>query len=380
MIKQSTLSVARLEAVRVAPIWNGCGEPILAHETIPVKQRARQTLTAVRTLTETLRLYSWRVDATGGIYCTGTITADVRGVVQIALVRAQKYVTACRTAHCIHLQSWDVSNTGAIYGLVPAARLEGAYSWVTLLALGPTQLVTIALTQTGFWQLTAWRLGEDGLLYRGGNVAMPAPATGALAALALTTSTRGSTFVVVNHSQTNQLCWQQWCCTPEGHLILLAELEVDFPDVIEVALVRHGNGWLTLLQTAQGKLSLVVDIDIQHTNHGHVGAIYPVADRVAHFAVTRDADQLLIAYSGTGDHVPEPLDLLHGQPAQTFVHLQRWQVNSWTCQPTAMGMLSVADPTDLQLCDEALDGHAPYLTAIGTADGALHLTTWRSVV
>lgn len=379
MIKESTLNVARLEAVRVAPIWNGCGEPVWAHEAIPVKQRARQSLTAVRTLAETLRLYSWRVDATGGIYCTGTITAEVSGVMQITLVRAQKYVTACRTEQCIHLQSWDVSNTGAIYGLVPAARLEGAYSWVTLVALSPIQLVTIALTQTGFWQLTTWHLGEDGLLYRREEITVPAPTTGVLAALALPPSVQGNTFVVASHSQANQLCWHHWCCTPAGHLILLDQVTTNFADVIDVALVRQGSGWLTLIQTAQGRLALVLDVDIApHNAASEPCAIHHVADGVAHFSVTRDAEQLLIAYTGAACQAVSP-----SAPADNdqrlLVHLQRWQVTPHHCQPTAVGLLPVAAPTGLHLCDEPLDGHAPYLTAIGTADGALHLTTWRQL-
>lgn len=376
MIKENTPSVARLEAVRVAPVWNGCGEPVWAHEAIPVKQRARQSLTAVRTLAETLQLYSWRVDAMGGIYCTGTITAEVSGVMQIALVRAQKYVTACRTDHGIHLQSWDVSNTGAIYGLVPAAQLEGAYSWVTLLALSPTQLVTIVLTQSGFWQLTTWHLGEDGLLHRRGSIAMPAPTTGALAALALTTSAQGSTFVVASHRQAHQLCWHHWCCTPEGNLSLLDQVTADFADVIDVALVRQGNGWLTLIQTAQGDLSLVLDVGAAPPRANTAPcASQHIASGVAHFTVTRDAEQLLIAYTGAACQAV-PLPAPNGN---TLVHLQRWQVTPHHCQLMAVGMLPVTGPTGLHLCDEPLDGHAPYLTAIGTAEGALHLTTWRLV-
>lgn len=382
MMKQSTPNVVRLEAVQVAPIWNGCGEAVLVHEAIPVKQRARQTLTAVRTLAERLRLYSWRVNADGGVHCTGTTTAEVNDVVQIALVRAQKYVTACRTPNFIQLQSWDVSNTGAIYGLVPAAMIEGRFSWFTLIALSLTQLVTIALTQAGGWQLMAWQMDEEGILHQRDMIALQAATTGALAALALPATAAGNEFAVVSHCQADRLCWCHWRCTPEGQFTLLNRLEQHFTDVIDVALTRQGDELLTLIQTAQGQLSLLRGMGLmQQVQPDDSLTSYPIASDVAHFAVAGEAEQLLIAYSGiaclpTTDHD----DMLPAHRAETVkVHLERWQPTLQGWQPCAAGTLPLATATGLQLCDETLDGHTPYLTAIGTADGVLHLTTWRQL-
>ncbi len=388
-MNQNTPTVVRLEAVQVAPIWNGCGEAVLVHEAIPVKQRSRQTLTAVRTLAESLRLYSWRVDAGGKVYCTGTTTAEVSDVAQIALVRAQKYVTACRTASFIQLQSWDVSNTGAIYGLVPAAMLAGRFSWFTLLALSTTQLATIALTQAGTWQLIAWHLDEDGILHRRDTVTLQAATTGALAALALPPLPEGNEFAVVSHSATDQLSWSHWRCTPDGQFTLLARREQTFADVIELALACQGDELLTLIQTAQGQLSLLRGMGFVSRVEPQLPLVsYPIAHDVAHFAVSGKAGQLLIAYSDSAcpptlAATPVATDqrtvLAAQQRATAQVHLERWQPTLQGWQPCAAGTLPLTAATGLQLCDEALDGHAPYLTAIGTADGALHLTTWRQL-
>ena len=389
MTNRSTPNVVRLEAVQVAPIWNGCGEAVLVHEAIPIKQRARQTLTAVRTLAETLRLYSWRVNADGGVHCTGTTTAEVNDVVQIALVRAQKYVTACRTPNFIQLQSWDVSNTGAIYGLVPAAMIEGHFSWFTLIALSLTQLVTIALTQAGAWQLMAWQLDEEGILHGRDTVTLQTATTGALAALPLPATAAGNEFAVVSHCQADRLCWCHWRCTPDGQFALLNRLEQPFTDVIDVALTRQGDELFTLIQTAQGQLSLLRGMGLVQQVPSYTGLTsYPIASDVAHFAVAGEAEQLLIAYSGiaypsttvataqTADHTPEPS--AHHRES-VAVHLERWQPTLQGWQPCAAGALPLSTATGLQICDETLDGHAPYLIAIGTADGALHLTTWRQL-
>lgn len=387
------LTVQRFTPLQSEPLWNGCGQPTAIHACVLVKHRARQVLTAIRTLDNRLRLFSWRVNADGTVFCTGSTDVQVNEVTQVDLVRAQKYVSACRTADgALHLQCWDVSNTGAIYTSGPAAVVHDALEWIQLLVLAPDRLLTIGLSKEGRWHLSTWAIGDEGAPKQLYQESLPA-VTGALSAALLPADILAAvtpdienpqplpdsveqriTFATVMHSAPDQLQWIRWHCLPNGQLQIEEQVEQHHPTIVEVALTTINTIPVTLLHSAKGRLQLLHDWPAPTT--GTLPAAVTLAEQVRLFTVTNDGDQLMIAHvTAHPDFLPEtaaPTDL----PELTTVEMHRWQPTAQSWQSCGSGSLPIATATELALCNQPLDGNAPFLTAIGTAAGALHLVTW----
>ncbi|MEZ4673750.1 MAG: hypothetical protein R2932_05830 [Caldilineaceae bacterium] len=384
----------RFIPLQSAPFWNGCGRPEAIQACVLVKHRARQVLTAIRTLDNRLRLFSWRVNADGTVLCTGTTDAAVNDVTQITLIHARKYVSACRTqSGSMHLQCWDVSNTGAIYPSGPATVVGGGLQWVTLLLLTPELVITIGLRRDGFWELTTWAISDDAAPQQLDQMQMPAT-NGALAATLLAAPNNpiadhgAATFVTVMHVAPNQLRWNQWQAHANGRIVLQQQVEQTHPAIVDLALTTVDQSLVTVLHGADGRLQVL---------HGWpaadpiaAGASEPVtiAERVRHFSIAKHDSQLMLA------HVAAPLapvvatpsalnattsSVIHpdsGTPELTTVEMHQWQPATAQWIDCGTGTLPSPTATDLALCNEPLDGNAPFLTAIGTTSGELHLVTW----
>ncbi len=392
------LTVQRFTPLQSEPLWNGCGQPTAIHACVLVKHRARQILTAIRTLDNRLRLFSWRVNADGVVLCTGNTDVLVNEVTQVDLVRAQKYVSACRTVDgALHLQCWDVSNTGAIYTSGSAAVVHDALEWLQLLVLAPDRLLTIGLSQDGRWHLSTWAIGDEGApqqLYQESLAAVTGSLSATLLprdALAAVTTGFGApqpltdsaaqriTFATVMHSAPDQLQWTRWHCLPNGELQIEEQVEQHHPTIVEVALTTVNSVLVTLLHSAKGRLQLFhgwpAPIKEQPAKERQTVAV-TLAEGVRLFTVTNDGEQLMIAHVTTRSQQTGKMTETDNFPEVTTVEMHRWQPTTQHWQSCGSGTLPIATATELALCNQPLDGNAPFLTAIGTAAGALHLVTW----
>lgn len=373
------------------PFWNSCGCPEAIHSCVVVKHRARQVLTAIHTLENTLRLFSWRVNADGAIGCTGTAEAQLSDVVQVDLVRGSKYVTGCRTeAGELHLQCWDVSNTGAIYASGESVVAGVDLQWMQLLVLSPYRLLTIGLSKTGEWELTTWEITQQATLRKCHQTTMPA-ANGALAATCLPTpeldaavDTNGDVdFVIARHTAPDVIRWQQWRSLTDGQLVLQKTADLNRPDIVDLALITVDQTLMTLLHNAHGQLDCIRgwptavetavpsdDIVLADTKSCTL-----LARDVHLFAVTPNASEPILACA-----TRHPSDSLEPLAAASTLTFYDWQATAGTWSPCGTDRLPATTATDLAICNQPLEGNAPFLTAVGTDVGTLHLVTWGEVV
>lgn len=392
-----------LVPLQTEPLWNGCGQPTAIHDCVIIKHRARQAVTAMHTISNQLRLFSWRVNADGTVVCTGTTEGQGEDVVQIDLARidpihAVRYVTACRTGGGeLYLQCWDVSNTGAFYPTGPAICGATGVEWMQLLALGPERLLTIGLGRDGLWYLTTWQINIGGEMEPQQQATMPAT-TGALAVGLLPTQgtgLEGDLFVTAYHIAPDTLRWTIWSALPSGELVQMQSFEEHYTDIIEIAVTTVAHQLVTLLHHSDGRLYLISHalpqihnlLMLEHTSPvdgtGNrsvaiaTQATHSLATGVRQFACSRYEERLLIAYTTCAQDA-QAVKLLYW-PATTpeFVTAS---LSESLPDPAAdvveLGNLPIHSAHTLALCDQPLEGYAPVLTAVGTASGGLQLTTW----
>lgn len=337
---------------------------LLAQQVVMVKQRARQTVTALRTLDEQVRLYSWRVNADGAVLRTGSGTLALPAVEQVAMVHARNYVVACRTqAGELQLSRWDVSNTGAIYLAGAHANCGQGIQWLEVAALTPDLLVVLALTAAQTWQVMLWQLQGDSDLLLLGTQEMPAAlvGSGALAILPPTgDNLRLATFLAVEQ---DRFALQFWQGQPGAALALLATDYLTLPDVVAIVSTHADDARLSVVvQTATGQLRLL-------TWHlSATGALTlldgatVLAEGVGQCMSQRYQDGFALVYR-----------TLTGE-----LYVQQWQQ-----QPTgvltlrAAGRGPAAPHGEVICCNEALEGNAPLLTGVIDERGEVTLITWR---
>ncbi|MCB0064930.1 MAG: hypothetical protein KDE19_22555 [Caldilineaceae bacterium] len=378
-------SKGQLIPLQTEPLWNGCGKPTAVHDCVIIKHRARQAVTAMHTLSNQLRLFSWRVNADGDVVCTGATEGQGEEILQIDLIRidpvhAIRYVTAWRTRGGeLYLQCWDVSNTGAFYPSGPAHCAAEGLEWIQLLALGPDRLLTIGLGQDGLWHLTQWQVNQVGELEQQAQRTFPA-FSGALAAAPLPTqekSTSNHRFVTVFHVAPDTLRWLCWDALPSGEPIVAQTWEEHHANIIKLEVTTLADQLITLLHRADGQLQLVthpiypgsLPQEITQVESNATPSPTTLATRVRHFAISHHENHLLIAYTACAQQT-QPLTLL------------RWPATATPPEQasvptgTTLGTLSIDAAHSLALCDQSLEGYAPVLTAVGLANGGLQLTTW----
>lgn len=402
----SNLPPQRFVPLQSAPIWNGCGRPTAIHDCVLVKHRGRQVITAIRTLDYQLRLFSWRVDANGTARCTGSTDSQLENVAQVTLVRARKYISGSRTfSGAIHLQCWDVSNTGALYSSGPAVKMAVRYTWLQLLALAADRILTIGLTTAGTWELTTWSIDEHETLYQLAQSTQPAT-TGALAATCLTPLAQNHaeaaeseplTFLTVAHRGLQQIRWTRWRCLANGQLEIMDEVTLPFTQIVALGLTVVDGTPVTLLHSANGRLQAMHGIPTGASDANQelsdkataedisTSQCTLLAENVRLFSLTHDAEQLTVAYITTRSSSAPEIRSPHGVGVAAFpevstVQMHRWHSAEQRWTNEGHGTIPIAAATELVLCEQPLDGNAPYLTAIGTATGILHLVSWSDTV
>lgn len=397
----SKLPMQRFQPLQSVPLWNGCGRPTAVHDCVIVKHRARQVITAIRTMENQLRLFSWRVNANGTASCTGTNEVPAENVAQVDLVRARTYISGWRTFDgTAHLQCWDASNTGALYANGAATQIADNYTWFHLLVLATDRLLTIGLTTAGMWQLITWAINDESTLQQLHSTILPAT-TGSFAATLLQPSIIQPTaaerpaspiqFVTVRHSRLQQLQWTRWLCSHDGQMMIEEETTVPYSTVIDLAMTTVDGELVTVLQRGDGKLEALhgwptKDEGGKFSQDGQraENRITTLAEDVRLFSLTHDAAQLTVAYVRThttaAQDVRSPRDIgIASFPASTTVQMHRWQPRAAQWVTVGSGTIPIATASELAFCNEPLDGNAPFLTAIGTTAGALHLVTWSDL-
>jgi len=341
------------------------------------------------------------VDASGKVSCTGATDVQVENVAQVDLVRARKYISGWRTFDgAAHLQCWDASNTGALYATGSATQIADNYTWLQLMPLATDRLLTIGLTTGGMWQLTTWAIDDEQMIQPLDKATRPAT-TGAFAVTTVDPSAPqmavadqpavGTQFVTVSHNGLQQLQWARWQCTQDGQLIIEEEATIPYPAIIDMALTTVEGKLVTVLQQGDGTLQALhgwpTARDVDTASQGSQIAenrITTLANDVRFFSLTHDRTQLTVAYICThvtaAQNIRSPRGIgIPSFPTLTTVQMHRWQPTAEQWINDGSGIIPIAAASELSFCDQPLDGNAPFLTAIGTTAGTLHLVTWSDL-
>lgn len=341
-------------------------EPALVvRECVPVKHRARQVLTAVRTLNDRLELLSWRVNADGSVIRTGSSGPQRQRVLQIDMARGRKYVVACRTgARRLQLVSWDVSNTGAIYRAGDSGRQGEQILQVKLLALSDTLFVTACIGADRCLKLTTWQLNEDDSLTPLFESEACGEPVRSVTAVHQQMRHEHHCVTTVVRTQTNRFQLITWHIASDGKVVRWAASSDASEAVSQVSTtVLEDQRVATAFHTASGHFRLATwnRIDEGCGLHRQLES-RPPALHARHHA--------LMAWPG-------------GAVAALCTPAGELEMHTWT-MPThgplaqiGKSALSIRNAVEVAFCNELLDGNAPILTCIRLTNGTLKLVTWR---
>jgi len=335
-----------------------------AQEVVIVKQRARQVVTALRTLADQVRLFSWRVNADGSLLRTGSGALPLDNVGQIAMVQARNYVVACRTETGeLHLSRWDVSNTGAIYLAGAHAGCAQGIQWLTLTALTPDLVVVLALTASQSWQMMLWQLQGDSAVVLLGVQETPAAPVGSGALALLPPSDDKLRLATLTAEAQNRFALHLWQGQPGDALTLLATDSLLLPDVVAIVSTHVDDAHLyAVVQTTTGQLRLLTWYLAVDGVITLLDAATVLADGVSHGISQRYQNGFALVYR-----------TLAGE-----LCVQQWQQ-----QPAGgltllgAGRSAGAPQGEVTCCNEALEGNAPLLTGVIDDRGEVTLITWR---
>lgn len=339
---------------------------LFAEEVTTVKHRARQAVSAMRTIDNRLRLYSWRVNADGAVLRTGSSSSQTSAVQQVQLVHARNYVVACRTNDGeLHLSRWDVSNTGAIYPAGESNLCARQVQWVEMVALTPDQIATLALSQTGAWQLMLWQLqGDDGLTQLE-MAEIPAAPVSSCGLTVLPVAGDTARLAMIVSETPGRLSLHLWHYQAETGLTLVASPSIAFPEAAAIMATAVDPDHLhVLVQTVTGQVQLLTWQLPADGQAPFCKTVTLLREDVGHCTWQKQQDGFVLTYR-----------TLTGE-----VGVQAWQTTT-DGQVTLMGAGSV--PTisagEVLCCEEPLEGNAPLLTGAIGQNGEVTLLTWRTL-
>jgi hypothetical protein len=334
-------------------------------ECVLIKHRNRQALSAVRTADHRLHLFSWRVNADGTILHTGATGPQAGNVAQIEITKAGKFVVACRTLkQQVQLSSWHVTNTGAIYRAGEYQIPEGQITTVKLLALEDSLFAAACRTRQNLLRLTTWRLTPDERFMRMGEAELAGAPRHAFAMLTLPAQGDGRLLITALCTAKGQLLLQSWRISAAG-LFAPAGQET-----------LHGVCGVQLHAVADPYGRIVTAV---RTVSGHL--------RMMTWRVDEDGSSVHLLYD-TGE-LPGRIrhqGLMHG-PNGVLTALimadRRLKLTAW--RTDALGAFHRAAENDglpangpVSLCPDLLDGNAPILMGVPTAQKGMQLMTWRT--
>ena len=336
---------------------------LFAQDVVIVKQRARQAVTAMRTMERGVRLVSWRVNADGSLLRTGSNTLHLDEVAQIKLVHARNYVLACRTATGeMHISRWDVSNTGAIYLAGTHNGCAQQIQWLEMAALTPDLIVTLGLTSAQTWQLMLWQLQGDSGLQLLHHHEIPAAAV-------------NSCGLAVLPQRDGTVRW--------------ATISAETPTTLHLNLWQYTAGHaFTLVATHRIPTAAMAAVMIAHVDDHYmqfvVQRVTGQLDRLTYRLVTEEqaviADHDRLLDEAVSQYVcqPHPAGFtLISYTAAGALYVQRWQQ-----QPDGTVLLldtaqsRTTHLAEVTCCDAVLEGNAPLLMGLIDDQSELILTTW----
>lgn len=340
-------------------------EPVEAvRQCVLIRHRGRQVLTAVRSLDNHLQLLSWRINANGSVASTGVSGVQPETITQLDIAHAEKFVVACRTAtRRLKLISWDVSNTGAIYRAGESQEQTTAIHKVKIAALTPTLLMTAAVTATGQLQLTSWQLDVQAALaplhqFTGDESLRE------LTLLPLPSSATGQQLLTVVRTRGGAVRLQVWHVTENGEISAVSQSSVAEASGTQIHAVTNEQGLVILSwRTPAGHLHISTwQISADGQQIEPIGALTERSERLRQQTLMRLPGGVVSAA------------LL----AQGRVQLKAWAIQAdGAIVQSRSGAKTLTGCYDLTLCSELLDGNAPLLTGVRTAQGSLKLITWQ---
>ncbi|MBX3013997.1 MAG: hypothetical protein KF832_20925 [Caldilineaceae bacterium] len=361
------VTVAKVEQVAKVPqaivALQQSNTGLFAHEVVIVKQRARQVLTVLRTLDEGVQLCSWRVNADGTILRTGSSNAPFAQVRQVQAVHARNYVLACRTATGeLQLSRWEVSNTGAIYLAGIQTNCAQQVQWVELVALTVDRVATVVQTTTGTWQLMIWQLQGDDSIQRLACQSLDAALVNSCALTVLPASEDGLRLALLTTETPTTLALHLWHYQATTGLRLLTTQRLGLPVLASITVAQVDEMTLrVLVQTVTGQLQLLT-------------WAWDQADQTLLY---RDAVAL---GEEVGQVACQPASdgfMLVSRTLRNVVQLQAWQATAdGQFGVVGRGHQPVAALSTITICDDRLEGNAPFLSGLVDAEGELTLTTW----
>ena len=336
---------------------------VLAHEAIMVKHRARQVVTAVRTLDDQMRLFSWRVNADGSVICTGS-SAPTEAIQQVQLVRARAYVVGCRTQSGeLHLSRWDVSNTGAIYQAGEKPQCARHIQWLEMIALSADLVAAFVLTQENTWQLLLWQLQGDNEIVLLHTHEIPATSVSSCGLAVLPSRGDNLRLATVVTDTPTTLTFHLWHCRPGEALTLTTTQCIASPPIAAIMSTHVINDQVSVVvQTVTGQIRLLVwRLDTENQVPVCQEAIV-LGENVGHCVYQKQVDGFALVCRTTAGEV----------------QIQSWhQAPNGSVTLTGVGSQPAPPSSEVICADELLEGNAPLLTGMVNTRGELTLTTWR---
>lgn len=337
-----------------------------AQAVVIVKHRARQALTAVRTIDDGLRLFSWRVNADGSVLRTGSSSAPNSAVRQVQMVHARNYVLACRTnTGELQLSRWDVSNTGAIYPAGESRQVAQQIQWVEMAALTPEQIATLALTEQNTWQLALWQLQGDEAILPLHSTEIPAAAVSTCGLAVLPPTQETLRLATIISETPTKLTLHLWHYRPGQTLQKAADDSIDFPEAAAILVTDVTPEQVNVVvQTVGGQLHLLT---WQLPGDGQ--ALFCkeqilLCEGVGHCTWQKQPNGFVLVCR-----------MLTGE-----IQVQGWQTGvDGRMTLIGAGSAPAAVTGEVISCSEPLEGNAPLLTGIIGEGGEVTLLTWRLI-
>jgi hypothetical protein len=334
-------------------------------ECILIKHRGRQALSAVRTADHRLKLFSWRVNADGAILQTGATGPQAENVAQIEIIKTGKFVVACRTRkQQVQLSSWDVTNTGAIYRAGEHQIQEEKITKVKLLALEDSRFVVACRMRQNLLRLTTWRLAPNERFIRMGEAEITGAPRSAFTMLTLPTEGDGCLLITALCTAQGELRLQSWRVSDAGLLAPAGQEALHGICGAQLHAIVDPHGRLvTAVRTVTGHLRMMTwQVD---EISGSMHLLYDTGEldgRIRHQALMQGPNGVLTALN----------------MADRRLKLTTWRTDE-------LGVLQHTADNDrllatgpVSLCPDLLDGNAPILMGVPTAQKGMQLITWRT--
>ena len=333
-------------------------------EIATIKHQTQQVVTAVRTESNTLKLISWQVNGDGSLTRTGD-SGDLAGTASnIDIAKGSKYVTACRTSSGnLKLISWNITNAGAITRAGDSGNQAGTASRIKIAALSDSLFVAACRTADGSMKLISWRLNNDGSLTRLNDSGNAAGTVSEVWLTVLSTSNGGGRVVTSVRDGAGDLKLIVWNITAAGAISRLGDSGSQAGAATMIRAVKDASGRIvTAVRAGNSKLKLIS------------WSVSANGNTVTRLADSGDqAGQI-----GDNALMDRPNGVLSAVRTQDgSLKLIAWTVTAGAITRVGDSGSQAGIASRITLCQDALSGNAPIVTAVRTEANNLKLISWR---